>query len=160
VSLLTTTALLLSGCSGASAARGQTTQEAEQFLRSLAGVEAAEVSVERNTSGLDTSNSNRALIILTLDPKTTTDSIDDAEVDAIIQTGWSLQANRELANGVGIGLQGAPKVSLGKVLERSGWVKTGAALPGKTSAIIPADLLRDRLGDWPAAAPTVNPEGL
>ncbi|WP_137766926.1 hypothetical protein C1N75_05460 [Curtobacterium sp. SGAir0571] len=111
------------------------------------------MSVEHSTSGLDVSNSNRALIILTLEPESTNETITDAEIDAIIQTAWSLHASRELANGVGVGMRGAPDVSVGKLLQRSGWVEEGAAVPGRTSTIIPARHLRERLGELPAAAP-------
>lgn len=146
--------LVLPGCTPASPARGQTPEGAEEYLRTLPGIAAAAVSVEHSTSRLDVSNSNRALIILTLEPESTNETITDAEIDAIVQTGWSLHASRELANGVGIGMRGAPDVSVGKFLQRSGWVEDGAVVPGRTSAIVPASLLRERLGEWPAAAPT------
>lgn len=145
--------LVLPGCTPASPARGQTPEDAEEYLRTLPGIAAAAVSVEHSTSGLDVSNSNRALIILTLEPESTNETITDAEIDAIIQTAWSLHASRELANGVGVGMRGAPDVSVGKLLQRSGWVEEGAAVPGRTSTIIPARHLRERLGELPAAAP-------
>lgn len=154
VAVLLCGVLVLPGCTPASAARGQTPEDAKEYLRTLPGIAAAEVSVEQSTSGLDASNSNRALIILTLEPESTNETITDWEIDAIVQTGWSVHASRELANGVGIGVRGAPDLSVGKLLQRSGWVEEGAAVPGRTSAIVPASLLRERLGEWPAAAPT------
>lgn len=146
--------LVLPGYTPASAARGQTSEDAEEYLRTPPGIAAAEVSVEHNTSVLDVSNSIRALIMLTLEPESTDETITDAEVDAIVRTGWSLRANRALADGVGAGVRGAPDVSLGTLLQRSGWVEEGAVVPSRTSAVVPASLLRERLGEWPAAAPT------
>lgn len=143
---------LLAGCSASE--KGQDAESAEYQLRSLTGVESAQVTIRKNTSGLTVTNSNRALIILDMSANA---RMTDADLNFILRTGWSLRASRELADGVSVGIEGNPKIDLGRMLEKDGWVEEGQPLPGKYLANVPYSLLKARFGDWPAEVPTSAP---
>lgn len=143
---------LLSGCHAS--AKGQDAESAERHLRSLSGVESVTVTITKNTSGLTATNSNRAFIILDMGPSA---GLTDADLEFILRTGWSLRASRELVGGVSVGIEGNSDIDLGRMLEEDDWVQDGQPLPEKDLANVPARLLEDRFGDWPAEVPTSAP---
>ncbi|WP_413602318.1 hypothetical protein [Curtobacterium sp. Curtsp57] len=145
---LMATALVLASCADSSPV-GQTPAAAESALKTLPGVEDASVSIEKDTSGLSAANTSRAVVILKMDSGTTNDQVSDAEVDFILQTGWSMGASRPLVRGVTVGVDGAEALSVGKLLDRAGWVESGSPIPGAQSGNVPARLLEDPFGKWP-----------
>lgn len=152
------TLALTASCASGSA-RGQNLESAEGALRQIPGVQSADVSIRKNTSGLTVTNSNRALIVLHVKPEASQSTFTKREVDFILQTGWSLRADRELADGVSIGVEGNDDINVGRLLSTFGWVQTGQPVPGKQVANVPADLLRRAFGKWPAEPAECLPGG-
>lgn len=149
---MTVAAMALTSCAS-SPQGGQSSEDAKAALKTLPGVIDASIEIEKDTSGISATNANRAAIVLDMDGRISNEAISNAEIDFILQTGWSLSAGRSLARGVTVGVEGAPEISVGKLLERAGWVESGAPVPGAQSGNVPARLLEDRFGDWPAKPP-------
>ncbi|TFC46309.1 MULTISPECIES: hypothetical protein [Cryobacterium] len=146
--------IALTGCS-LGGSEGQSKESADAALSAIPGVSGGSVNTSSMVSGLQ--EETHTTIEVQVEPGF---SVPDPEalVDYLIGVAWSTKT-KEATSSVEIIVVSDPQISIVDAVEEGPWVDTGVDPNFPEGAVVGADEVKDRFGDWPGEVP-VLPDGL
>ena len=146
--------VVLSGCAFGGS-EGQSKESADAALSAIPGVSEATVNTESMKSGFQDETST--VIELSLEAGSVV-SDPSSLVDYLLRVAWSTQT-KEANTGVVVEVVSEPQISVLDALDAGGWESAGGRSNHPERALVGADEVKERFGDWPGEVPDL-PDGL
>lgn len=147
-------AVILSGCA-VGGSEGQSKESVDAMLSAIPGVTDATVNTESTKSGFQDETST--VIELKLEDGTAL-SDPDSLVDYLLRVAWSTRT-KEANTSVVVQVVSEPQISILDALDAAGWDSAGGRSQHPERALLQADEVKGRFGDWPGDVPEL-PDGL
>jgi hypothetical protein len=134
---------------------GQSAESADAALLAIPGVSKAAVTTDSLRSGLQVEISTAVEVTLE-DGFSVPDP--EAFVDYLLHVAWSTEA-KEPNRAVIVQVRSEPQIAVIDALDAGGWDSARGRSSNPHRALVRANEVKDRLGDWPGEVPEL-PDGL